>query len=211
PARPRPFTAVPPPGGNPTPSGPMLMSHPAISVGVAARPRLGVSTWALAQPAKTIAMTARASSRVDMLDLAVGGHAPRLDRVAVEDRVASVLGDELVPLRLHVAGIVDGTRLEHRRGAIPLPSQAETRERARKDRLRERRLDPGAAAVGRQLDLADLSVPRPREPRDLVEARAGDAHAVRGTRDQRLDLHRIREHERLAVGLQIGVPRRLVL
>src|SRR5262249_19221993 len=144
----------------------MLMSHPAISVGVAARPRLGFSTWALAQPAKTIAMTAPASSRGDMLDLAVGGHAPRLDRVAVEDRVASVLGDELVTLRLHVAGVVDGTRLEHRRGAIPLPSQAEARERARKHRLRERRLDPGAAAVGRQLDLAIFPFPDPPSPHD---------------------------------------------
>src|SRR5262247_2987104 len=161
----------------------MLMSHPAISVGVAARPRLGVSTWALAQPAKTIAMTARASSRVDMLDLAVGGHAPRLDRVAVEDRVVSVLGDELLALRLDVAGIVDGARLEHRRRPVPPPRQSKPRERTRQHRLRERRFDPRAATVGRHFDLADLSVPRPGEPRDLVEARAGEAHAMRGARD----------------------------
>src|SRR5919108_2165612 len=99
-----PFSAVPLPGGRPTPSGPTLMSHPAISADVATRPRFGVSTRvAGAQPTTITASAAHATSRVDMLHLAVRRHAPGLDDVAVEDRVVAVLGDELTALGLHVA------------------------------------------------------------------------------------------------------------
>src|SRR6185295_9292435 len=97
-----PFAAVALPGGSPTPSGPTLMSHPAIWAAVAGRPRFGVSTTvARAQPAATTAITATARSRVDMLHLAAGRHAPGLDRVVVEDGVAAVLGDEFIALGLH--------------------------------------------------------------------------------------------------------------
>src|SRR2546422_6341913 len=66
------------------------MSQPAIWAAVAGRPRFGVSTTvARAHPAATTAITAHARSRVDMLHLAVGGHAPGLDRVAVEDGVVA--------------------------------------------------------------------------------------------------------------------------
>src|SRR5438034_66586 len=76
-----PVAGVPLPGGNPTPSGPTLMSQPAICTGVASRPRFGLSialgfTPALAQAPTTSASATQARSRVDMLHLAVRRHAP---------------------------------------------------------------------------------------------------------------------------------------
>src|SRR4029453_7739581 len=107
-----PPAAVPLPEGNPTPSGPTLMSQPAICAGVASLPRFGVSSARAAgpptpaQPAKTRAATAVARSRVDMLHLAVRRHAPGLNGVEVEDRVVTVLRDEGRPLGLHRPGVV---------------------------------------------------------------------------------------------------------
>src|SRR5438874_5115181 len=181
-----PFRAVPPPGGSPTPSGPTLMSQPAISAAVADRPRFGVSMWLAApHPAVTNASAAHASSRVDMLHLAARGHAPGLDRVAVKDRTVAVLGDELLALGLDVARIVRGARLQHGGAAVPAPWQSKARERSRQNPLAERRLTPRASAVGGDLDLADRPLARPRDARDLVEARSRQAHAVRWTRDDR--------------------------
>src|SRR5262249_26109726 len=194
-----PAAGVPLPGGRPTPSGPMLMSQPATCAGVASRPRFGPSSAAEvapapAQPPRTSASITPARSRVDMLHLAVGRHAPGLDAAEVEDRVVAVLGDEPLALRLHGARIVGGARLEHRRRAVPSP-RTEAGERARQHGRDERRLEPGPAAVGRHVDLADRSVARPREARDLMKPGARHAHAVRGPRDDRLDLHRIGEHQ----------------
>src|SRR6266571_4366480 len=95
------------------------MSQPAIWAAVAGRPRFGVSTTvARAHPAATTAITAHARSRVDMLHLAVGGHAPGLDRVAVEDGVVAVVGDEPVAFGLHGPRVVGGARLQHARAAV---------------------------------------------------------------------------------------------
>src|SRR5207249_9342084 len=83
----------------------MLMSHPAISACVAARPRFGVSRGAVpAQPPKTMTHVATASaSRVDILDLASRLDAPGLDRMVVVDDVGALLGDQLVARRLDAA------------------------------------------------------------------------------------------------------------
>src|SRR5690242_576355 len=104
-----PVTAVPRPGGSPTPSGPTLISQPAICSGFASTPRFGVTGAGLASLAtlavgpaaivvQALNMSASATphsrSRVDMLDLAVGRDAPRLNPVEVEDRVRAVLRDE---------------------------------------------------------------------------------------------------------------------
>src|SRR4030095_8232213 len=87
-----PVAGVPLPGGNPTPSGPTLISQPAICAGLASRPRLGPSiergdAAPLAQPPRASTSAAHASSRVHMLHLAIGRHAPGLDGVEVEDGV----------------------------------------------------------------------------------------------------------------------------
>src|SRR3989442_9526190 len=128
-----PVAGVPLPGGNPTPSGPTLMSQPAICAGVASRPRFGLSIPlgvmpAPAQPPTTRASATQTRSRVDMLHLAVRRHAPGLDAVEVEDRVVAMRGDELVALRLHGPRIVGGARFQHARTSVPFPRHPEARE-----------------------------------------------------------------------------------
>src|SRR5262245_19318235 len=203
-----PAAAVPLPGGRPAPSGPTLMSQPATCAGVASRPRFGPSgvaavTPAPAQPPTISASATRARSRVDMLHLAARRHAPGLDAVEVEDRVVAVLGDELLAFRLHGAGVVSGARLEHGRRAVPPPGQPEARERARQHRRDQRRLDPGPTCIGRDLDLLDRAVARPGDAGDLMQPTSRQGHAVRGPGDDGFHLHRIGEHQRLAVPLKI--------
>ena len=48
---------------------------------------------------------------------------PRLDRVVVIDRARAAHRAQLVDLRLHVAGLVDGARLQDRRARRPRPSR----------------------------------------------------------------------------------------
>src|SRR2546428_6736320 len=206
------IAAVPLPGGSPTRSGPTLMAQPAIWAAVAGRPRFGVSTTvARAHPAATTAITAHARSRVDMLHLAVGGHAPGLDRVAVEDGVVAVVGDEPVAFGLHGPRVVGGARLQHARAAVPAPGQPEARERARQHERAQRRRGPRPPAVAGDLDPADRAAAGPGDPGNLVEPGALESHAVRRARDDRLHLHRVREHERPAVGLKVGIAGGLVL
>ena len=66
--------------------------------------------------------------------------------------------DELRARGLHHAEIVGGAALQHRRGAVPIPGGTETRQRFRQDRLVERRRCPGLAAVGGDLNAANLLV-----------------------------------------------------
>src|SRR6185369_9265984 len=108
-----PAAGVPPPGGKPAPSGPTLTSQPAIWASVAARPRLGLSIapeliCVPAQPPRASTSATPTRSRVHMLHLSAGGHAPGLDAVEVEGGVVSVLGDEPVALGLDGAGVVGG-------------------------------------------------------------------------------------------------------
>src|SRR5262245_27027458 len=97
----------------------MLMSQPATSAALAARPRLGVSgaeavALAPAHPPNSRTRLARASaSRVDIRDLAARLHAPGLDRVVVVDRVGAVLSDQRVARGLHAARVVGRAALEH--------------------------------------------------------------------------------------------------
>src|SRR5580765_7441551 len=141
-----PMAAVPLPGGRPAPSGGMLMSQAAISAGVAGWPRFGPSTlraaagWprsgpstlrAAAQPASAAAASAATTLRVYILHLPVGRHAPRLDRVVVEDDVAAVHGDELVALGLRRPRAVRRAALQHGGCAVPFPRGAKPRQRTR--------------------------------------------------------------------------------
>src|SRR5215467_1155476 len=202
-----PAAAVPLPGGKPAPSGPTLMSQPAICAGVASRPRFGPSIVVVvtprpAQPPTTSASARATRSRVDMLHLAVRRHAPGLDAVEVKGPVVAVLGDELLALRLHATRVVGGARLEYGRAAVPPPRKPEARERARQHGRHQRRIHPGPAAVGGHVDFLDGSVARPGDAGDLMQAGSRQGHAVRGPRDDRLHLHRIREHQRFAIRLQ---------
>src|SRR5919106_4913498 len=124
-----PWSGVPLPGGSPVPSGGILMSHPAISAGVAGRPRLGVS-WATldveaARARSTI--TTAVTLRVDIFHLTGSLYLPRLDGIVVKDGVRAMRADQGVARRLDGASVVSGTALEHSRGTVPLPGGAEAR------------------------------------------------------------------------------------
>src|SRR5436190_17697004 len=91
-----PCFGVPLPGGRPTPSGPMLMSHAAISSGVATRPRFGLSAAnAMADVVARIEPAMRRALRIDMLHLAFVGNGPGRDRIGVIDRSGAARGDHL--------------------------------------------------------------------------------------------------------------------
>src|SRR5437870_5687371 len=80
-----PCWGVPLPGGNPAPSGAMLIAQAATSSGVAARPNPGPSARTAADVSISISTAARAL-RVDMGHRAVVADRPAGDGVAVIDR-----------------------------------------------------------------------------------------------------------------------------
>src|SRR5262245_63339894 len=103
----------------------------------------------------------------DIAHLPIGVDGPRLDRVMVldeaDDRAALL---DVLHGRLHVAVAVDRTAHEHRRLAVPVPRRLEARQALVHDRLFELRLAPVLAAVGRDVDRADLARARPSESGD---------------------------------------------
>src|SRR5579864_4713309 len=81
-----PCAGVPPPFGNPAPSGMMLMSQLAIAASSMGLPRCGVSARDAPAPVEStsaVAKTTRLQSGVNMLDLAIASNAPARDRVIV--------------------------------------------------------------------------------------------------------------------------------
>src|ERR1700716_848198 len=132
-----PCANVPLPGGRPLPSGPMLKSHSASSASLTGLPSPGRSpAIAVAAPpsASTSGTTTARRLPVDMLELpfVVGG--PTRDDVHVPHREGghrsvhlgfAALGEHLRARRLHVAGLVPGTALQHDRLAVPAPGRAE--------------------------------------------------------------------------------------
>src|SRR4051794_41905276 len=102
----------------------MLMSQAARSAGVAAWPNLGASAAAAAVAAQSSAAHAKRSSQnIGGLPFLVD--LPACDRVEVIDAAQATLGDELRARRLHHAGLVGGSALQHRRTAVPLPGHTE--------------------------------------------------------------------------------------
>src|SRR5215471_465078 len=126
-----PCSGVPLPGGSPAPSGGMLMSHGAISAAVAERPRPGVSCAMLgtkAVKARSV-VTAAVALCVYIFHLTTGLYLPRLDGVVVKDCVRSVGGYQSIARRLDRTSFVGGTALQYGRGTVPLPRDAEARQR----------------------------------------------------------------------------------
>src|ERR1700730_15351544 len=95
-----PSIAVPRPGGRPTPSGPMLMSHAAISAGAIGCPNCGA--WAMAADAivSTDMQTAMGLS-VNIAGLPHLVNAPVCDGVVVIDPTQAALVGELRARWLH--------------------------------------------------------------------------------------------------------------
>src|SRR5262245_56639798 len=121
----------------------MLMFHAATSDSEIGLPRCGAScATARTYPSETIVSAIeKRALRVDMRDLPGSTDRPRRGTVVVLTRERRRIGhrhlrltttrDDLGAGRLHVARLVPRAALEHRGSAVPLPWQAEARERLR--------------------------------------------------------------------------------
>src|ERR1700689_3302459 len=116
----------------------MLTSHGAISSGLAALPRLGLSAAAVPYPIRGARHAARNALRIDMFDLAALCNAPAGNPVEMIIGPRAAIGDELGPRWLHISGFVGRAALEGGRAAIPPPGRAEPRDCFRQYRLLER-------------------------------------------------------------------------
>src|SRR3981081_1054139 len=114
-----PSMAVPRPGGRPTPSGPMLMSHAAMSAGAIGCPNCGA--WARAADAiVSIDMQTAMGLSVNIAGLPHLVNAPACDGVVVVAPTQAALVGELRARWLHHARVVGGATLQHGRTAVPL-------------------------------------------------------------------------------------------
>src|SRR5262245_7490900 len=189
----------------------MLMSHDAISSGVATRPRFWLSADAVLDTTAITEAAARSLLCVNMLHLTILGNTPTRDPIEVVERFGAAIGNEFGARGLDEPCLIRGATLQDGGSAVPAPRHAEPSERHRQDRLLQRRWCPGFAGVGRNLDLGDLPVARPSEARNLVKGWPFHRQARRRLRDHRLGLHWKDELERFPFGQQHRVFRSLVL
>src|SRR5258707_12547676 len=147
-----PSIAVPRPGGRPAPSGPMLMSHAAMSAGAIGRPNWGA--WARAAGAMVSIDTQTAMGlSVNIAGLPHLVDAPTCDGVVVVDPTQAALVGELRARWLHHARVVGGATLQHGGTAISLPSSPEAAGRLWQDRVLHNCPCPASSTVARDLDL----------------------------------------------------------
>src|SRR5882757_2974503 len=125
------------------------MFQPAISASVATRPMpYGFCAFALVtHSSAATANAANSSLCVGICYLAVFSDAPGPDRVVMVDVIVAAHREQFGQGRLHVAGLVDGAALDHRRLAIPMPRQAEAGQRPHQHRLLQLRLLPALAVI----------------------------------------------------------------
>src|SRR5215831_1466442 len=181
----------------------MLMSQAAMSASVTDLPRPGPSADAAlaarqsASPRTPTPSVGEILLGVNMLDLPGAVDAPAGDGVEVlvqhrPDRrnclQLTAMGDEFGSGRLHVAGVVPGAALQGRGPAVPAPGHAEAGEGLDEYRLRQTRLGPAFAAVGRYHDLGDPAGAGIGDAGDLVEPRPRQIQPRRRLGDERLDL-----------------------
>src|SRR5262249_40902274 len=133
----------------------MLISQALRSLSLTGWPRLGDS--ARAAPASS-STAARTSLCVHMFHLSGGFDRPGGRPVVMLAGKArdvgntlglAALGYDLRACRLHVAGLVPGAALQHRRSPVPAPRHTEARERLALHRLLQGGLRPALAAVRR--------------------------------------------------------------
>src|SRR3954454_23958453 len=170
---------MPAPGGEPISSGWMLMSQTATSASVNGLQRPGPSASgngvpsprpsADAAPAATQNASPTAEKIplcVNMLNLPRAVNAPAGDgvKVVIQHRYdrrnrlqLPTFGDEFSSGRLYVAGVVPGTALQGRDPAVPTPRHAEAGEGLAEHRLRQGRLGPAFAAIGRNHHFGDAA------------------------------------------------------
>src|SRR5262245_35115708 len=135
------------------------MFQPAISRPVAGLPKPKCS--GAATPAMGSSQRSATLQDLNIADFAGRVHAPGLDRVVVIDRARATHRAKLADSRLHVAGFVDGTRLQERGPAVPRPVEAKTRERLRQHRLLQLCVAPVAPPVRGDVDPTDPAASRP--------------------------------------------------
>ena len=87
------------------------------------------------------------------------------------DVIVAAHSEQFSQGRLNVAGLVDGTTLDHRRLALPMPRQAEAGQRPRQHRLLQLRLLPALAVIDGYINTPDFAVSAPGDAADLVEPR----------------------------------------
>src|SRR4051812_17927666 len=104
------------------------MSQPAISAGVATRPRLGPSACGACACAAVAGRASIAASvtalRIDIADLARSGDAPALDGAHVIGLRVVIARFPCGAGRLYFAGLVGGAALQEGGPAVPAPGQA---------------------------------------------------------------------------------------
>src|SRR3954453_5951758 len=128
-------------------------------------------------------------SRERIGHLAVGRDAPGPDRVVVVEKILTTHREQFGERRLHIAGLIDRTALDHGRLAVPPPGQTEACQGAGEQWLLQSRPPPTLALIDGHLDASDLAMPAPGDAGDLVKAGRIQALAARRTRDDRLRLH----------------------
>src|SRR5688500_2352152 len=138
------------------------MSQPAICSGVAGWPMPSFLPCANAGAlAMSMSAIASALADLDILNLTVRLEMPGLDAVIVINRVDAADLAQRVLGRLHIAGLVDGARLQEQRLAVPLMLEVKARTGLVQHRAVQPRGLPVAAAVERDIDPRDLAAARP--------------------------------------------------
>src|SRR5262245_8535740 len=216
-----PWAGVPLPGGKPVPSGWMLMSQAAISLGVIGLPRFGLLPDAALEPRANAQATAVLQTLcVNMLHLPLAVDRPARDAVVVLVRKRqdgwdllrlAALRDERGAGRLHVPGLVPCAPGRSRVPTVPSPRYADPRESLGQHRLLQRSFAPAFAAVGRNHDLRDPPGARIGDAGDLVEARPPQRESGRRMGDEGFDLLQEVKAVRLPARQDLRVGPRLVI
>src|SRR5215467_12235340 len=156
-----------------------MRSKPWISCWLKGAPTLGKARCDCARATGATRISAGTSSLSEHCigNAPVLGYLPRLNGVHVNGTWprlfvpilrlhAPVLG-QFSKRRLNVAGLIRSTRHQHRLFTVPGPVIGKAGVRLRMHRILDLRLLPSLAAVGRDVDLADLARPGPGQAGDL--------------------------------------------
>src|SRR3569833_1399304 len=127
----------------------MSIFQPAISAAVGGRPMPYVvcACAPVAKPHTAIATATPQISRQGIGHLAAISDAPGPDRIVVVEIVLAAHCEKFGQRRLDIAGLVDGTALDHGGPAVPSPRQTEARQGTRQHRVLQSRVLPAPAVI----------------------------------------------------------------
>ena len=130
---------------------------------------------ARAAPAAATANTTRPSaaitnSRRRIADLAAVRDAARARSRCCDRMNWAAHGEQFGQCRLDIAGLIDGTALNHGAADHPTARAAESGQGPGQHRLLQFGLPPAPAVINRDIDAADLAMTAPGKPADLVKA-----------------------------------------